>query len=142
VDEFREKVLQALNANERGWVVDGNYTARVGLMVDEIATDIIWLDPPLVLYFPRLCVRTFLRIMTIGPPCSPGCNETIQSIFFSKDSILLWCLTHHSVVRKRGESMMRECQGKIKRLGGWGSELALWWSRVEAMALREGLHSP
>lgn len=98
------------------------------------------LDPPLVLYFPRLCIRTFLRIISVQPPCSPGCKETIQSVFFSKDSVLLWCLTHHSETRKRGEAIIRESgegQGKIKRLGGWGSELTVWWTSVEAMVHRE-----
>ena len=40
-DEFRTKVRVALDQDTRGWVVDGNYTQRLGTIVQNEATDII-----------------------------------------------------------------------------------------------------
>lgn len=33
------------------------------------------LDPPLLLYFPPLVIRTFLRLFRLRPPCAPGFEE-------------------------------------------------------------------
>ena len=40
-DEFEEKIRVALDQYERGWVVDGEYTRRGGLVAQEQATDVI-----------------------------------------------------------------------------------------------------
>ncbi|KAJ7229286.1 hypothetical protein C8J57DRAFT_1439966 [Mycena rebaudengoi] len=80
-------VGKALADAKDGWVVDGSYTSKIGL------------DPPLALYFPRLMIRTFLGILGIAAPCSPGFPDMVSKTFFSKDSILWWCLTHHRTVR-------------------------------------------
>ena len=40
-DEFRARVRAALDACPGGWVVDGNYTARVGALLSDAATDVI-----------------------------------------------------------------------------------------------------
>ena len=40
-DEFRDRVRAALNQNPRGWVVDGNYTSKLGGMVTDQTTDVI-----------------------------------------------------------------------------------------------------
>ncbi|RPD78404.1 hypothetical protein L226DRAFT_531749 [Lentinus tigrinus ALCF2SS1-7] len=89
-DEFRTAVRAALDQDPRGWIVDGNFTAKLGGMVSDSATDIIWLDPPLVLYFPRLCWRTLLRLFGAAPQCSAGCEESVREVFLSRDSILWW----------------------------------------------------
>jgi len=38
---FRERLRAALDQDERGWVADGNYDRRGGLMAFEEATDVI-----------------------------------------------------------------------------------------------------
>ena len=48
------------------------------------------LDPPLILYFPRLFYRTIMRLLRLAPPCSPGCEEMAAEAFFSRNSILWW----------------------------------------------------
>ena len=40
-DEFEEKIRVALDQYEQGWVVDGEYTRRGGLVAQEQATDVI-----------------------------------------------------------------------------------------------------
>ncbi|KAI0633499.1 hypothetical protein C8Q77DRAFT_1115305 [Trametes polyzona] len=141
-EEFRAKVRAALDGDPRGWVVDGNYTSHIGTMTYEEATDVIWLDPPLALYFPRLCWRTFLRLLRLAPPCSPGCEERASEVFFSRESIVWWCLTHHWSVRKRyGERYSVDgvhVGGKVRRIGGWGSQLDAWKRDVRAMSATQG----
>ncbi|KAF5369707.1 hypothetical protein D9615_010176 [Tricholomella constricta] len=124
MDEFIAKIRKALNQSDRGWVVDGSYANKGGHIVTEECTDVVWLDPPLVLYFPRLFVRTVLRLFRLREPCSPGCEETWTEAFFSKKSILWWCLTNHWPNRRRNGALMAESFGtdKVKRLGGWGEE--------------------
>ncbi|KAF7347220.1 adenylate kinase [Mycena venus] len=71
--EFRAKVKAAFADAPDGWIVDGNYGNRLGNIVQSQCTDIIWLDPPLLLYFPRIFIRTVLGLLGLRPPCSPGC---------------------------------------------------------------------
>ena len=40
-DEMKAKVRAALDQSDRGWVVDGNYTRRIGTLVQDEATDVI-----------------------------------------------------------------------------------------------------
>ncbi|KAJ6589451.1 hypothetical protein B0H19DRAFT_1103889 [Mycena capillaripes] len=144
-EQFRKKVEKALAAAPHGWVVDGNYSRRIGTIVEESATDVIWLDPPLVLYFPRIIVRTFRRLLGLEPPCSPGCPETFREVFFSRESMILWCLTHHALVRRRERVRMGQIglgvgvnvKGqKMRRLGGWGGTLRAWLEEVRSMIQR------
>jgi len=39
--EFQEKVRKALDQDPRGWVVDGNYTKKLGEVIEDKSTDII-----------------------------------------------------------------------------------------------------
>ncbi|KAJ7176168.1 hypothetical protein C8R43DRAFT_1093948 [Mycena crocata] len=111
-EQFRKNVEKALADAPDGWVVDGNYRR---------------LDPPLVLYFPRIVIRTFLRLFGLAEVCSPGCCERFQYVFFSRESMILWCLTHHGLVRRREGARMpqiglgvgMDVEGqKMRRLGG------------------------
>ncbi|KAF7333597.1 hypothetical protein MSAN_02418700 [Mycena sanguinolenta] len=80
-EEMRARVEQRLSECPNGWVVDGNYTRRIGMIVENTSTDVIWLDPPLALYLPRIIWRTFLRMLRLEEPCSPGCPESIREVF-------------------------------------------------------------
>ena len=152
-DRFKAKVLAAFKNAGDSWVMDGNYTRHIGPLVDRVATDVICkltsrrqcarltsfkgLDPPFILYFPRLCFRTFRRLFRLEPGCSEGCFERFTEVFFSSDSIVLWCITHHRPVKKRGlENMQRDgihLGGKYRRIGGWGRELREWKQGVADM---------
>ncbi|KAK7052029.1 hypothetical protein R3P38DRAFT_2858141 [Favolaschia claudopus] len=145
-DEMREKVTKALADASDGWVVDGNYTRRIGTIVEESSTDVIWLDPPLALYLPRVIWRTFLRLVRLREPCSPGCPEMVTEVFFSRESIVWWCITQHGPVRRREAARMTriglgvgsDVDGqKMRRLGGWGKELDMWFAEVQHMVKQE-----
>ena len=101
----------------------------------------VGVDPPLLLYFPRIIIRTLLRLLNLGDLCSPGCHETIQNVFFSKDSIL-WCLSNHWANRRKNIARMAEIglgegtdveRRRMRRIGGWGGELREWISEVERL---------
>ncbi|KAJ7676720.1 hypothetical protein DFH06DRAFT_1279169 [Mycena polygramma] len=145
-DEMRAKVQQALANAPNGWVVDGNYTNKIGPIVADSATDVIWLDPPLMLYAPRLILRTFLRLCRFQEPCSPGCPEKLSKLFFSKDSIVWFCISRHWYARKREGAKMAQIgvgigndvgKQKMRRIGGWGGELRAWFVDVKLMLQRE-----
>ncbi|KIJ21059.1 hypothetical protein PAXINDRAFT_165850 [Paxillus involutus ATCC 200175] len=136
-EDFRAQVFQRLAENERGWVVDGNYKKHLGELVTERATDIIWLDPPILLYFPRLLMRTFWRMIGRAEGCAPGCVETPAHVFLSDDSIILWAASQHRHVRRRESDNMKrwgvEVGGIMRRIGGWGGELKAWKLAVANM---------
>ncbi|KAJ7724306.1 hypothetical protein DFH07DRAFT_931817 [Mycena maculata] len=145
-EEMREKVALALENAPNGWVVDGNYNSRIGTIVKDNSTDVIWLDPPLALYLPRLIFRTFLRLLGLAPSCSPGCPEMAIEVFFSKESIIWRCISNHWRTRNRESARMNEIgigvgtnvnRQKMRRIGGWGGELRAWVGEVERMLQRE-----
>ncbi|KAJ7922676.1 hypothetical protein B0H13DRAFT_2655553 [Mycena leptocephala] len=145
-EEMRAKVDLALANAPNGWVVDGNYTRRIGTIVEDNATDVIWLDPPLALYLSRLIWRTFLRLLRLRAPCSPGCPEMVSEVFFSKESIVWWCITQHQPARDRERAKMALIgigvgsdvdNLKMRRIGGWGAELRAWFDDVKRMLQRE-----
>lgn len=137
VDEFRAKVRERLDEMaETGWIIDGSYVSKLGSLVKDNATDIIWLDPPFILYFPRICLRTFARLVGYGKPCSPGCDESWRDVFsLGEKSILWWSWTRHDTCRVRYQVEManEESRVKIRRLGGWGRELEDWIKDIQEM---------
>jgi hypothetical protein len=90
---------------------------------------------PFLLYFPRLLKRTISRLLGLSPPCAPGCGETFESVFLSRDSILWWCITRHYLTKKRQAAAIKskgiDVGGNMRRIGGWGGELKVWKASVE-----------
>ncbi|KAJ7866938.1 hypothetical protein B0H14DRAFT_2347198, partial [Mycena olivaceomarginata] len=145
-DELRSKVEHALAKCPNGWVVDGGFTSKIGTIVEDASTDVIWLDPPLALYLPRIIWRTFLRLLRLEALCSPDCPEMLSEVLFSKESIVWWCITQHRPVRDRENARMAkigfgigsDVDGqKMRRIGGWGGELLAWIGEVKCMLRRE-----
>ncbi len=83
--------------NLPGWVLDGNYS-RVRNIVWPKADTIVWLDYSLARVFSQLLWRTIRRAVTREPMWG-GCRESFRISFFSRDSILLWCL--HTYWRRK-----------------------------------------
>lgn len=162
-DEFRDKIVAFMQTNKsNGWVIEGEYARKGAAVAQEHATDVICkssvfhffplrmscthtsgLDPPLLLYFPRLLLRTVLRLVGLESSCSPGCPESVRDAFFSKSGILWWCLHQHRVVIERHSALMKIWglgigskapeEQKMRRLGGWGSEVTDWLQSVREM---------
>ncbi|KAF3159499.1 hypothetical protein TWF751_000755 [Orbilia oligospora] len=143
-EEFQSRIDILLDQHrDTGWVIDGNYSRRMGARVRDEKTDCIWLDPPLILYLPRLIFRTFLRLFGLTPNCAPGCEESWSGVFSLNDkSIIWWCVTHHGYCRELGEKFIAEegaveDGGKIRRITGFGGDLKRWIGEVEGMVRKE-----
>jgi len=142
--EFEAKVCNFMAQNaETGWVIDGTYDNVLGKIMAKETTDIIWLDPPLLLTFYRVFIRTLLRLLGLRPPCSPECFEELSETL-SRKSILVWCLKNHTEMRRKGWVKMNEMaigsgtnegSRKMRRLGGWGSQCQEWLASVAKICL-------
>ncbi|KAJ7894799.1 hypothetical protein B0H13DRAFT_2035661 [Mycena leptocephala] len=106
-DEMRHRVEEALADAPTGWVH--------GTIVEDNCTDVICeLDPPLILYLPRIIVRSVLRMLRLREPCNPGCYERFST--------------------QIGVDTGSTADGKkMRRIGGWGRELRAWLKDVKFM---------
>jgi len=97
-EEFRARVLEVLAENPNGWVIDGNYSAARDLILP-LADTAIWLKLPFGIVYWRLWKRTLGRMRR--HELLWGTNrETIHDQFFSRESILLWGVTHWRSTRR------------------------------------------
>jgi adenylate kinase family enzyme len=99
-DEFRARVHEAMAAAPEGWVIDGNYEAKLGGTVIGEADTIVWLDLPLPLKLRRLWRRTIHRIRGDVELWS-GNRESWRGAFWSRDSLFWWMLKSHFRHRRR-----------------------------------------
>ena len=106
------------------------------------AKKIVGLDPPLYVYFPRIILRTFLRFFRLAPPSSPGCHENPLQVFFTRNSILWWCLWDHWSRREENGPRMAlvgiengsdVARRRMRRFGGWGGDVKAWLVEVADM---------
>jgi hypothetical protein len=91
-EEFRAIVQQKLDGYTGGWVCDGNYK-RVRDIVLPRADTVVWLRLPFRVVYWRLFWRTIIRSARREELWS-GNRESFRLSFFSRDSMLLWGLTH------------------------------------------------
>jgi adenylate kinase family enzyme len=94
---FRARVAEAI-APPR-WVVDGNYTGKLGYLVYEAADTVLWLDYSFVRVFSRLFVRTFRRRLRREELWN-GNRESLRSHFFTRESLFLWAVQTHWMHRR------------------------------------------
>ncbi len=92
VDEFRAKVLGALDGHSDGWVCDGNYGKVRDITLSRADTAVRLRLPFRVVYW-RLFRRTVTRAWTKESLWGTN-HESWRLSFLSRDSILLWGLTH------------------------------------------------
>ena len=91
-DEFRAKILEALGRHDRGWVCDGNYGIARDLILP-LAETVIWLKLPFRVVYWRLLKRTITRFWTKELLWETN-RESFRQTFLSRDSILLWGISH------------------------------------------------
>lgn len=99
-EAFRARLAAELEVHPEGWVTEGNYS-RVADIPLATAQTIIWLHPPQRVSFLRVLRRTLYRVSS-GKPFykEDGPVETFRQSFLSRQSILLWSLTHHRHVER------------------------------------------
>jgi adenylate kinase family enzyme len=93
-EEFSATVSEALDALPDGWVIDGNYEAKLGTLVLDQADTIVWLDLPFAVKFRRVWRRTLTRIRDDVELWS-GNKETWRGAFWSRDSLFWWMIKTH-----------------------------------------------
>ena len=111
VDEFRDEVRafrDRADANAGGWVVDGNYLAKLGEVLDG-ADCVVWLDPPRWLVMSRVLRRTLARLLDRRPLWN-GNRERWSSLLQRnpEDNIVLWAWTKHEHYREQYSRLQAE----------------------------------
>lgn len=90
---LRSRVNAALD-DELGWIVDGNYTSKLGSIVLERAQLIVWLDLPLRTALMRLTRRTASRLWS-NEELWNGNRESLRGVFYGFDGLYAWTLRSH-----------------------------------------------
>jgi adenylate kinase family enzyme len=97
-EQLQARVQAALN-DEAGWVVDGNYDAKLGTVILDRAELIVWLDLPLSTKLRRMTERTIRRLST-GEELWNGNRESLKQAFWGRDSLYAWALRMHFRYRR------------------------------------------
>ena len=111
-DEFLPAVDEATRCER--WVLDGNYS-RTRPIVWPRADTIVWLDYSFPRVFGRLLWRTIRRSITREELWS-GCRERLRISFFSRESILIWCLKTYWLRRRNYPELLSRPEHKHLRL--------------------------
>jgi adenylate kinase family enzyme/8-oxo-dGTP pyrophosphatase MutT (NUDIX family) len=97
-EELQAKVRAFMDAAPDGWVIDGNYDAKLGDLVVGAADTIVWLDLPLATKLRRLWRRTRSRIRGDEKLWNDNV-ESWRSAFWGRESLFAWAIRSH--VRQR-----------------------------------------
>ena len=94
-DEFRAVLTKRLDSHPEGWVIAGSYSAIMDVYLSRADT-LLWLHFPWRVSFWRLFKRMVAQAWDQREiyPGSPA-RESWGLIFFSRQSLLLWSITHH-----------------------------------------------
>ena len=81
------------------WVLDGNYSRTVPIKWKRVQL-VVWLDLPYWLILCQVFSRTIRRSVT-KETLWAGNRESLGKAFFSRDSIIWWCLSNLRKVRRQ-----------------------------------------
>ena len=93
-EQLRARVREAMDANPDGWVIDGNYEAKLGDILLGAADTIVWLDLPLSLKLRRVARRTRDR-MRDDVELWNGNKETWRNALWGRESLFAWMIRGH-----------------------------------------------
>jgi adenylate kinase family enzyme len=105
-DEFRAKVIAALDAHPEGWAVDGNYRVIREITLPRADT-IVRLRLPFRVVYTRLLWRTLSRSWRKQELWN-GNRESFRLAFTSRESILLWGISHWRAHTRSLDAALRE----------------------------------
>lgn len=104
LEEFRTDVLAALARCPDGWVCDGNQQSRLSDLVLPLADTVVWCGAPFPVAFWRLLRRTISRCWD-GKQLWGTNRESWRQNFLSRDSLILYQLTHWRGYQRRGQRL-------------------------------------
>ena len=107
------KAMLAPILAEEGWVVDGNYTTKIGTLVLDAADTIVWLDLPTHVWLPRLVRRTWRRVRRHEELWN-GNTERWRDAVWGRNSLFGYALTQQP--RRRREYPRRFAAHHVIRL--------------------------
>lgn len=110
-DELKETLTPILN--EDGWVIDGNYTSKIGTLVIDAADTVVWLDLPTRVWLPRLARRTWRRVKDHETLWN-GNTESWRDAIWGRESLFGYALTQQP--RRRREYPRRFAGRPLVRL--------------------------
>lgn len=116
-DGFRE-LAGRLAQMPDGWVACGNWTTRVGPLLDD-ADLVVWLDNPRWLVTARVLRRTVVRAVTRRELWNG--NRERWSGLVARDpekNIVLWTWTQHASTRERYRALAADGSVPVLRLRG------------------------
>ncbi|HEY3922528.1 MAG TPA: AAA family ATPase [Gaiellaceae bacterium] len=87
--ELEAKVTAAIEAAPDGWVIDGNYRAKLGDLVLSRADTLVWLELPLGVSLARVARRTWRRLRTQEELWS-GNRESIGGLLGPRYGMISW----------------------------------------------------
>jgi len=105
-DDFRAVLTARLDERAHGWICDGNYGSKARDLVLARADTVVWLRLPFRVVYPRLVWRTLRRMWTREELWN-GNRESFRMSFFSRDSILLWGISHWREHHRRVEEDLK-----------------------------------
>jgi adenylate kinase family enzyme len=105
VEEFRAKISAAIENSPQGWVIDGNYHETHTLTLPQADT-VIWLHFPFRVAFWRLLKRTVARCIDHKPLWGTN-QESWRQAFFSRDSLILYQVTHWRKYGQIGQNLAK-----------------------------------
>lgn len=128
-EELRTGILEFVDGNPDGWVVDGNYHRKIGDLVLERADTAVWLDQGLPLILGRLWRRTLARIRRREELWN-GNRESWRSAFWTRESLFAWTVRSHFRHRRTfPERFARHPSVELVRLRS-PAELEQWLARL------------
>jgi adenylate kinase family enzyme len=106
VEEFRAEVRRVLDGYDRshgGWVVDGNYRARIADLL--YADTFVWLDYPRRVVAPRIVGRTLGRLL-LRRELWNGNRERWRALVSRHpgENIVLWSFSQHGEYHRAYEA--------------------------------------
>ncbi len=105
-DEFRATVTAALDSHLDGWVVEGNYKVIREITLPRADT-IVRLRLPFIVVYRRLLWRTLSRSWRRQELWN-GNRESFRLAFTSRESILLWGISHWRAHTRSLDAALRE----------------------------------
>ena len=110
-DELKATLAPILE--EDGWVIDGNYTSKIGTFVIDKADTVVWLDLPTRVWLPRLVRRTWRRARGREELWN-GNSESWRDTVWGRESLFGYALTQQR--RRRREFPRRFADRPVTRL--------------------------
>lgn len=98
VEVFKSRISKAIVSD--AWIVDGQYSGKIGSLVSKEINIIIWLDMSLFIILKRFFIRTLKRSWTREILWN-GCQETLKNSVFKRNSLLMWILNTHRARRAK-----------------------------------------